>query len=210
MGALHLFLARLGIGLVLCLAVGMAVRGKLRQSVVFSAYVAAVLTFGALILTFPAYYTPVVFTIKQGIYDSLLFGMSLDLSHKTFAAFRGIADRVRVFLAMAVVVSSALVFVLTPTNPDYADIAQFQPGITTAGIWCLSFVGLLIVWYQIPVPPFTRAIILGAVPYFGAFVIYLDLIGRIGWGAIRELNILNAVAFDIVAAYWAFAAWRND
>jgi hypothetical protein len=210
MVALHRCLAWLGLGLLVCVAVGMVVRGKLRHSVVFSVYVAAVITFGTLIFTFPAYYTPEAYTIKQGIYDSLLLGMSLDLAHRTFAAFRGIADRVRAFLAIAVAVSSAVVFFLTPTNPEYSDLAQYQPGITTAGVWCLSFVGLLIVWYQIPVPPFTRAIILGVVCIFGFYVVFIDLIGRLGWGALRELIVLYAIVYDIVAAYWTVAAWRKD
>jgi hypothetical protein len=210
MATLHVFLAWLGLGILVCLAAGMVVRRKLGQSFVFSAYVAAATTFTGLILIFPAYYTPEAFTIKQGIYDSLLFGMSLDLAHRTFAAFRGIADRVRAFLGITVMVSSAAVLFLTPSNPEYVNVARFQPGITTAGIWCLTFVALLIVWYQIPVPPFTRAIILGAVPYWVVFVICVDLIGRLGWGAIRHINVLNALCFDIVAAYWAFAAWRAD
>jgi hypothetical protein len=210
MATLHAILAWFGFGLLVCLAVGMVVRGKVAQSFVFSAYVATATTFTGLIMMFPSYYTPEVFTVKQGIYDSLLLGMSLDLAHRTFAAFRGIANRVRMFLGVAVMVSSAIVFFLTPANPDYANIARFQPGITTAGIWCLTFVALLIVWYQIPVPPFTRAIILGAVPYFVAFVICIDLVGRIGWGSVHYINVLNALCFDIVAAYWGYSAWRID
>jgi hypothetical protein len=42
------------------------------------------------------------------------------------------------------------------------------------------------------------------------FVAYIDLIGRLGWGAIQNLNVLNAVAYDAVAGYWAYAAWRKD
>jgi hypothetical protein len=148
--------------------------------------------------------------VKQGIYDSLIFGMALELSMRTFAAFRGIAQRVRLLLAATVAFSTLLIFVTTPANADYNSFVRFEPGITAAGIWCLAFVGLLIVHYQIPVPPFTKAIILGFVPYLLVFTVYEDLITRLGWGAIRSLNLLNAVAYDTVAGYWVYAAWRKD
>ena len=136
--------------------------------------------------------------------------MAIELSVKVFAAFKGVADRVRAILSVAVVVSTTIVFFLTPSEIPYSDLARYQPGITTGGIWCLAFVALLIVWYQIPVPAFTRSIILGYVPYLVVFVVCTDFIGRLGWGAIREINVANAVAYDGVAGYWTYAAWRKD
>jgi hypothetical protein len=207
---LHRVLGVLSLGLLLALCVGICRRGKLGQSLIFSAYVAAATLFTALILLFPASYTPATYLVKQGIYDSLLFGMSLELSYRVFTAFGGIADRVRGVLAIGVAGSSLAVLLLTPPNRAYADLARYQPGITTAGIWCLAFVALLIVWYQIPVPPFTRSIILGYVPYLVVFVICVDLIGRWGWKAIPNLNVLNAAAYDAAIGYLAYAAWRKD
>jgi hypothetical protein len=148
--------------------------------------------------------------VKQGIYDSLLFGMSLELAFRTFAAFTGIARFVRLFLGGAVALSTAVIFMATPANPGYDSFMRFQPGVTAAGIWCLAFVGLLIVWYQIPVPNFTRAIILGYVPYLVVFTVYTDLINRWGWGAIQNLNVLNALAYDAVAGYWVYSALQKD
>ena len=119
------------------------------------------------------------------------------------------ADRVRVLLASAVLASTACIFFLTPNSP-YAQFWRYQPSVTTAGIWCLSAVALLIVWYQIPIRVFLKSVILAYVPYLVVFVICVDLIGRLGWGAIPGLNILNAVAYDAMAACWVFAAWRKD
>jgi hypothetical protein len=207
---LHRSLVVLSLGLLLALGSGLVLRRKAGSSLVFSAYVFAATLFTALILLFPDAYTPQTFSVKQGIYDSLLFGMSLEIAWRTFAAFKGIADRVRALLALGVLGSSVAVFLLTPRNSAYADLSRYQPGITTAGIWCLAFVSLLVVWYQIPVPAFTRSIILGYVPYLVIFVICVDLIGRWGWGAIRNLNILNAAAYDTAVGYLACSAWRKD
>lgn len=210
MTPLHRGLFVLSLALLVLLCLGLVRRAKLGQCFLFSAYAAAATCFTGLILLFPDSYTPEAFIVKQGIYDSLLFGISLELSYRVFAAFTGIAARVRAFLAFSVAASSLGIFLLTPTNPAYSDLARYQPGITTAGIWCLAFVALLIVWYQIPVPAFTKAIILGYVPYLVIFVVYIDLIGRLGWGEIKGLNILNASAYDLAIGYLAYAAWRKD
>lgn len=207
---LHRILVLLSLGLLVSLCLGLVRRQKLRQCLSFSAYAFAATAFTALILLFPEHYSPEAFLIKQGIYDSLLFAMSLEMAFKVFSTFRGIAQRARALLAVAVTASSIAIAALTPPNPMYADLARFQPGITTGGIWCLVFVALLIVWYQIPVAPFTRAIILGYVPYLVVFVICADFIGRLGWGAIVGINLANALAYNAVAGYLAYAAWRKD
>ncbi len=210
MPGVHRVLVLLALGLLALLLVALFRGGKARQCFLFSTYVSSVVLFNVLILLFPQHYSPEAYMVKQGIYDSLLFGMSLELSIRTFAAFTGIARMVRVLLASAVALSTATLIFVTPGNSDYESLLRFQPGITTAGIWCLAFVGLLIVWYQIPVPAFTRSIILGYVPYLMVFTVYVDLITRLGWGAIDNLNVLNAFAYDAVAGYWVYAAWRKD
>lgn len=198
-----------GLGLMGLVVAGLFRSGRARESLTFTAYMTVATSFGVAILAFPSWYTPEVFQIKQGIYDSLLLGMAIELSIKVFGAFLGVAGRVRALLAIAVIVSSTLILILTPRNAAYSDLSQYQPGVTTAGIWCLTLVALLIVWYQIPVPLFTRAILLGYVPYLVIFVVCIDLIGRLGWGAIDGINLLSAGAYDVLAAYWAHAAWRK-
>lgn len=200
----------LGVCLMAFVVFALFKRGKARQCYLFSVYMTLATSFTFLILAFPEHYSPEAYMVKQGIYDSLIFGMSLELSVRTFAAFTGIANLVRAVLSLAVVLSTVGIFLATPVNALYETTISVQPGVTTAGIWCLAFVGLLIVWYQIPVPAFTRAIIVGFVPYLVVFTIYSDLIIRLGWGVVHELGILNAVSYDFLAGYWAYAAWRKD
>jgi hypothetical protein len=207
---LHQALFAASIALLAALATGLVVRRKLGISVVFSIYVASAAGFSIFMFGFPGSVTPEFYVVKQGIYDCLLFSLALELSYKTFAAFRGIADRARAFLAAAVVISSVAIFVLTPPDLEYSSLGRYQPGITTAGLWCLTFVALLIVWYQIPVPSFTRAIILAYVPYLVVFVICLDLIARRGWQIISNINVVNAAAYDLAIGYLAVSAWRKD
>ena len=207
---LHQALFAASILLLAALVAGLVVRRRLGISALFSSYVASAAGFSIVMFGFPNTVTPELYVVKQGIYDCLLFGLALELSYKTFAAFTGIADRARVILALAVVGSSVAIFILTPPNLDYSSLGRYQPGITTAGIWCLTLVALLIVWYQIPVPSFTRAIILAYVPYLVVFVICLDLIARRGWQIVPSINVANAAAYDLAIGYLAFAAWRKD
>jgi hypothetical protein len=200
----------LGLGIMALVVIALFSNGRARQCLAFSVYITVATGFGVLILAFPSRYTPGVFQVKQGIYDALLLGMAIELSIKVFGAFSGVAQRVRAILAAAVIGSTGVIFLLTPANARYTDLARYQPGITTGGIWCLAFVAVLIVWYQIPVPTFTRAIILGYVPYLVVFVVCVDMIGRLGWGAIDGINVANAVAYDAVAGYWLYSAWRKD
>ena len=206
---MHRALAFVGLGLALAVVLGIVGRRKVGLCYSFFALITASTGFTGFFLLFPESYTPQAFLVKQGIYDVLLFGMSLELAFRIFAAFKGIATRVRQVLGAFVIASSLAILAFTPPG-TYAEFWRYQPGVTTAGIWCLTCVALLMVWYQIPIPPFVRAIVLGYVPYLMVFVVCTDLIGRLGWGAIPQLNILNALAYDAMAGYWAHAAWRKD
>jgi hypothetical protein len=205
--AIHRALVVLGFALAVAVLAGILRRKRVAQCIAFTLLVSASAGFTGLFLVYPKGNSPALYLVKQGIYDSLLFAIALELSFRAFSAFRGVADRVRFLLAFAVTASTAGIFFLTPNSP-YSQFWRYQPSVTTAGIWCLTAVALLVVWYQIR--GFLRAIILAYVPYLVVFVICVDLIGRLGWGAIPRLNILNAAAYDAMATYWAWAAWRKD
>ena len=209
MSAIHRALVVLGFALAVAVLIGILRRKRVAQCIGFTFLVLASAGFTGLFLVYPQGNSPALYLLKQGIYDSLLFAIALELSFRAFSAFRGVAGRVRFLLAFAVTASTAGIFFLTPNSP-YSQFWRYQPSVTTAGIWCLTTVALLIVWYQIPIRAFLRAVILAYVPYLVVFVICVDLIGRLGWGAIPRLNILNALAYDAMAAYWVYAAWRKD
>lgn len=207
---LFLALARLGTIILVVLSAGMIVRRRLRDCYALSAYIAAATLFSVWIMMSPSRHTPAFFMAKQGIYDSLFFGMALEVSVRTFAAFRGIAKTVRASLAMLVLTSTIATFILTPPHPEYTDLGRFQPGITTAVIWCLSFVALMIAWYQIPVSLFIRSFLLAYVPYLMVSVICRDLLARVGWDTLVYTRIVATTAYDLAVGYITYAAWRRD
>src|SRR5436190_10889440 len=135
-------LAQCGFLLAACLLIGMLWRRKAGQCVTFTLYIAAVVGFGAYIFSFPRLYTPTVFLVKQATYDSLMFGMTLELSYRTFGEFRSVAVRVKALLGLLVIGSMIAVLVLTPEAARYEDLLRFQTGITLSGIWGLTFIAL--------------------------------------------------------------------
>jgi hypothetical protein len=205
----HRAIAITSVGLVLVAVAGLVVRHKLSLWVCFSAYLAAVGGFGVLIAARPDLYSPEVWMVKQGIYDSLLLGMSVELAYRVFSLYRGIAARMRLVVSLMVIATTVVVGLLLP-RPEYAVIWKHQPTVTVCGIWILTATSLAIVRFQIPIAPFVSASLVGLVPYLLVFTICEDLLGRLGWGAIGGLNIANAIAYTCASAYWAYAAWRRD
>lgn len=203
-------LATIGLAIMAVLTVGIAVRGKIRQSVAFFVYISFATAYVATITLWPDANTPEAYSIKTAIYHCLFFLIALEIGFKAFGTFAGIASRVKMFLALAVSASTAFVLLLTPQSLLYSDLGRYEPPLTTAAIWCLSFVALLVVWYQVPVPPFTRSLLLSFVPYLTVFVLCGDWLARSGWGAIWTTASVNALAYDIMATYLALAAWRKD
>ena len=57
---------------------------------------------------------------------------------------------------------------------------------------------------------FTREILLGYIPYLVVFVIVMDLLSRLGWGFVENLNAVKGAAYDAAVGYLAYAAWRKD
>ena len=117
--AVHRALILLGFVLLVAVAAGLFRQGKARQCLMFTTYVCAATLFTFLIWAFPDRYTPEAFMVKQGIYDSLLFGMALELSVRTFSAFTGVARFVRMLLALAVTTSTTVIFLYTPVTSGY-------------------------------------------------------------------------------------------
>ena len=85
-------------------------------------------------------------------------------------------------------VSALALGALTPTS-SYMTLWEWQPGIATAALWLLTATALLVVWYQVPVHDWQRAIMLGLAPYLLVFVTLLDLLRRHGWTARSEIGV---------------------
>jgi hypothetical protein len=210
MSGLNLALAHAVKLAALATLVGVLVRGRTRQCWVFPVYLLAVLVTNALGSFWPdSFHTPEAWVAFQGIYDLLKMAIVLELAWRAFSVFPGALRSARVVLLTLLVASTVAIVLLTPPS-SYATVWEFQPNIVAGTLWLLTATALLVVWYQIPVHDWQRAIMLGFAPYLLVFVVALDMLRRHGWSAVASAGLLDQVAYLGLVAFWVWAAWRRD
>jgi hypothetical protein len=209
MSDLQLLVAHLvKLGLVALLA-GMVLRGRMGLCWTFGAYVLAILVGNTLVTLAPErFYTPAFWVLKQGVYDALKVAIAIELAWRAFAAFPGVWRTARVVLLALLAVTTLSVAGLTPRA--YDTLWQWQPGAVTASVWLLTTTALLVVFYQVPIGEWQRAIMLGLAPYLLVFVTLLSLLRRLGWAMVERISFIDQLAYLGLVLFWAFAAWRKD
>ncbi len=210
MSELQLLVAHLvKLGLV-ALLTGMVVRGRLGLCWTFGLYVLAILVGNTLVTLAPQrFYTPSFWVLKQGVYDVLKMAIAIELTWRAFAAFPGAWRTARVVLLVLLVTSALFLAWLTPRS-SFHTLAEWQPGVVTAAVWLLTATALLVVFYQVPIGDWQRAIMLGLAPYLLVFVTWLSLLRSYGWALRTEVSLIDALAYLGVVLFWARAAWRRD
>jgi hypothetical protein len=210
MNALQLGLAHLvKLGL-LALLVGIVVRGRLRLCLALPVCLLAMLVGNTLVSLAPEhFYNASFWVLKQGVYDILKMAVALELAWRALSAFPGAWRSARVVLLAVLTLSTLTLAVLTPRS-SYRTLWEWQPSVTTATVWLLTATALLVVWYQVPIHDWQRAIMLGLAPYSLVFVTLLDLLRRRGWTLRAELGVADSVAFLALVLFWTWEAWRKD
>jgi len=190
---------------------GLVVRGRARLCWSFAAYLAAILVGNSLTSLWPSrFYTPGFWVLKQAVYDALKMAVALELAWRAFEAFPGAMRTARRALVALLGASTIVLAVFTPPS-SYATLWDWQPSSVTAALWLLTATALLVVWYQVPVHEWQRAIMLGLAPYLLVFVIVLDLLKRHGWPALHATaGVVDSAAYLSLLAFWIWAAWRRD
>jgi hypothetical protein len=189
---------------------GIVVRRRARLCWAFPLYVVTILVSNGLQSFWPEqFHTPAYWIVKQRIYDGLKLLLALELAWRAFRLFPGALRTARVVLLSVLVATTLTVAFLTPPS-SYSSVWHWQPSITTGTLWMFTATALLVVWYQIPVHDWQRAIMLGLVPYLIVFVLFWNLVRTLGWQALASLNWLDTLAYLAVCIFWAWDAWRRD
>ena len=189
---------------------GLFVRGRARLCWTFVAYAVAVLVGNSASTLLPdRFQTPSFWVLKQGLYDALKMAMALELAWRAFEAFPGAMRTARVTVLALLAVSTVALGALTPPS-SYLTLWEWQPSVATAALWLLTATALLVVWYQVPVHDWQRAIMLGLAPYLLVFVTLIGLLQRHGWAARAQIGVADTMAYLALTAFWAWAVWRRD
>jgi hypothetical protein len=197
------------LGLVAVLA-GLVARGRARLCWSFAAYLAAILIGNSTASFWPErFYTGSFWVLKQGVYDALKMAVALELAWRAFDSFPGAMRTVKLALLALLALSTVSLGALTPPS-SYMAVWEWQPGVATAALWLLTATALLVVWYQVPLHDWQRAIMLGLAPYLLVFVTLVGLLRRHGWAAAPEIGIVDTLAYLCLLAFWVRAVWRRD
>jgi hypothetical protein len=189
---------------------GLAARSRARLCWSFVAYAAVVLAGNVAVSFWPGrFYNASFWVLKQGVYDALKMAMALELAWKAFEAFPGALRTARVAVLVLLAVSTVALGAATPPS-SYLTLWEWQPGVATAALWLLTGTALLVVWYQVPVHDWQRAIMLGLAPYLLVFVALMGLLKRHGWKARPEVGLLDSAAYLALVTFWAWAVWRQE
>jgi hypothetical protein len=199
-------LVKLGI---LALLAGMVLRGRLGLCWTFGLYVVAILVGNTLVTLAPQrFFNDSFWMLKQGAYDVLKVAIAIELAWRAFAAFPGAWRTARVVLLLIVAASSLWLAWLTPRS--YQTLWEWQPSLVTASVWLLTATALLVVYYQVPIREWQRAIMLGFAPYLLVFVTLLGLLRRHGWALLQQISLVDQLAYLGLVLFWTWAAWRRD
>jgi cell division protein FtsW (lipid II flippase) len=134
--------------------------------------------------------------------------IALELAWRAFGAFPGALRTARRVLLTLLALSTVS---LVATGPrSYTTLWEWQPAVTTAALWLLTATALMVVWYQVPVSDWERAIMLGMSVYLLVFVALLGLLGRHGWAFGPLVSIVETLSYLALLAFWNRVAWRRD
>jgi hypothetical protein len=194
----------------LVLLVGVSVRGRARLCWSFPVYALAILAGNSLTTFWPdRFYTAEFYVLKQAVYDILKMAMALELAWRALEAFPGALRTARLVLLGLLGLSTVGIATLTPSS-GYLNLSDWQPRTVTTALWLLTATALLVVWYQVPVHPWPRAIMLGLAPYLLVFALALDMLKRHDWATREQAGILDSTAYLVLLLFWNRAAWRRD
>lgn len=202
------------VGLLLLAAclTGLFVRRRQALCVSFTLYLAAVLASDTLVLAWPQQFKTWDFwVLKESVHNLLKFGIALELTVRTFRSFPA-ARKTAVGFVLGVLVLTWLS--VGPRPRLEAAITKelalnLQPYVLAGTLWLFIAISALILWYRLPVTPLHKALLLGFVPYLLVFTVAINLLRSFGSDVRALAGYLKNVAYQLLLAYWVYAAWSR-
>jgi hypothetical protein len=208
----------LGVKVALAIAlVGIFARKRYTECWMLPVYLAVVLVFDTAVALFPAQlFHWNVYVVQQWTYNFLAFGVALELARRAFQVFPGAAATARwIFLAI-LVITGISIFAATPpaavrSNSSFylTALLTIEPRLINATIWLFVATARLVMFFNIPVSNWHRAISLGFSGYLVISVTSLNLLKAFGWDINFLLSFFEGSAYLALCTWWACAAWQK-
>ena len=189
---------------------GLIVRKRLHLCWAFAIYVVVVLGCETLIALWPKhFYTADFWMAKQALYDAAKVAVALELAYRVVRAFPG-AMRTARLSALTLLACSTVVIVGGPWAAGYRAMAEWQPRMVLGVVSLFTLTALVVLWYNLPVQQWHRALLLGFSGYLLVFTVVLNLLRTQGWQIVQWLGLADGAAYLGLTLWWASAAWALD
>ena len=189
---------------------GLVVRRRVQLCWAFVIYAGVVLGCETLIALWPArFYTADFWMVKQALYDATKVAVALELAYRVVRAFPG-AMRTARLSALALLACSTAVIVAGPWASGYRSMAEWQPRMVFGVVSLFTLTALVVLWYNLPVQSWHRALLMGFSAYLLVFSVVLNVLRTHGWQMLQWLGLLDGVAYLALTISWAFASWAPD
>lgn len=190
---------------------GLLVRGRVRQSWSFAAYLCSVVTCGAFFIQ-DRYFTTSFYMSRQVIFDVLKTAVALEMAWRVVRAFPGALRTARVFALILLASSTLLLWSVRSQAVTYAGMLfSWQPRVVACTALLFTLTALLVAWYHLPMRRLHRAIMGGFTVYLAFFATVLQILEKVFHDDTRSFWVgrIDSIAYLALLVYWARAAWAR-
>ena len=195
---------------------GVIVRRRAAECWMFPVYLAVVLVCESAVSLWPdRFFVWSAYVIRQWTYDVCLFGIAFELARRAFLAFPGARATARpVFLAI-LTITAISIFAATPAGTRgsasfyLTALLTIEPRLLNATIWLFVATSRLVIFFNIPVSNWHRAISLGFAGYLVISVTGLNLLRTFGWDIHHYISFWDGSAYLALCAWFAVSSWQK-
>lgn len=186
---------------------GLARRGRLTACVSFPIYLSLVAILEAMWLFWPARFWNYGFMVQKETLQAVAkLTLVAELGFRAMRNFPGAAARFRL-LAGPMLVAAAILLHRTARGAalvPYLTLSQVQTWAT----WALLALAIVVVYHNLPLEDFHRALLVGLATYSGLWAAILVGYQVFGQGELGSK--INAFGWTALVLYWTWAAWRPE
>ena len=195
---------------------GVIVRKRASECWTFPVYLAVVLTCEAAVALWPdRFFHWSSYILRQWTYDVFQFAVAFELARRAFNSFPGARATARVVFLAILAVTAISIFAATPAGTRgngtfyLTAILTIEPRLLNATIWLFVATARLVIFFNIPVSDWHRAISLGFGAYLVISVTGLNLLRSFGMDLRPYISFWDGSAYLALCAWWATAAWQK-
>jgi hypothetical protein len=196
---------------ILAVLVGLCVRGRLGACAAFSAYLMLVLVSDTLIVGWPQrFWRRDFWVLKEGVLHALKLAIGLELMVRIFRHFPGAYAAVQKGVFVVVWALGLLAWYSLSYGTDALTVVgKLYVHISDGTVWLLTALGLVSLWYHLPLDSIHKAILIGFVPYLLVYSVVHRFVGALGTERGDIFNSTAPLAYLVLLAYWARVAWKR-